>query len=837
MIKRFIIWIALGLLLSLGLAYPTPATDSVQRAKTAYDAGQYGTAIESLEFVLKQPQNPLEQAQTYGWLSLAQQKLGQWEQAQVSLDKSFALIESLAQTDAVRQVQGQIYNAQGQLNLLTGHPETALDAWQKAEQLYQGTGDRIGVLGSQINQTKALQVLGLYRRAENLLKKIEQDLQEQSDTKLKTYGLQSIGEIRRLSGDLVQSQEILQQALTLVQSPLLESQLRLSLGNTELARGRQAIETKEAQTHFRAALAEYRKVVAIAPTSLTKVQGLLNQLNLFLKTEQFSEAKALISPIQESLQQIPPSRAAIYAHVNFASSLILLKSPIAPQILATAIGQAQALQDRRAESYALGTLGKFYEQQREMEKARQTTQEALLIAQSIDAPEIAYQWQWQLGRILPQPDEAILAYTQAFNTLNVLRSDLVALNPEIQFSFREQVEPVYRELVDRLLQDREPSQENLRQARQVIEALQVAELDNFFRDACTQVKPSSIETIDPHAAIVYPIILENRLEIILQLPNSEQLYHTVQQGVTVAQLDTLVQQLRSLLNRRSSSPEQIKQTSGALYNWIIQPFEPELKQNRPITTLVFILEGSLRNLPMAVLHDGEKYLIEHYAIAVTPSLQLLAPKPLKKESLMALVAGAVDAPSFEQEGLGTLDNVASELSGIEREVQQTQPLENQNFLQENIQQQINRIPFNIVHLATHGKFSSNPEETYLLDWNKRIGVKDLDVLLRSQTREQPIELLILSACETATGDKRAALGLAGVAIRAGARSTLATLWQINDASTAQFMLEFYQQLQNPNITKAEALRNVQLSFLGQSAETDYNRPYHWAAFILVGNWL
>lgn len=836
MIKRFILWLSVGLLLSLGFINPSKATDSIEIARNAYEAGQYQTAIQALELVLERSQNPLQQAQTYGWLSLTQQKLGLWDKAQISLDSSVSLLNSLAQTTSVKQVKGQISNAQGQLNLLTGHPEMALGAWHEAEQLYQKSGDRIGVLGSQINQTKALQVLGLYRRAENLLAEIEQNIQKQSDIPLKIYGLQSIGEIRRYSGDLDQSQEILQQALNLVQSPILESQIRLSLGNTERALGQRARDTKEAQTHFRAALAEYQKVVVIAPTSLIKVQGLLNQLSLLLKNEQFNEAQALIKPIQESLQQIPPSRSSIYAQVNFALSLMQLKSPITAQILTTALKQAQSLQDKTAESYALGTLGKLYEQQQALEQAKPITQEALFIAQSINAPEIAYQWQWQLGRILGNsPDEAISYYTQAFNTLNQLRSDLVALNPEIQFSFREQVEPVYRELVDLLLQ--EPSQNHLHQARQVIEALQIAELDNFFRDACTPIKPSSIETIDPHAAIIYPIILKNRLEIILKLPNSEELYHATLDNVTATNVDTSVRQLRTLLNRRSTSLEQIKQASGKLYNWIIQPFEKVLEQNQQITTLVFVLDGSLRNLPMSVLYDGQKYLIERYAIAVTPSLQLLEPKPLKKESLIALIAGTEDAPSFKKEGLGTLDNVSSELSGIEQEVPRTQPLENQNFLQENIKQQINRVPFNIVHLATHGKFSSNPEDTYLLDWNKRIKVKDLDTLLRSQNQDQPIELLILSACETATGDERAALGLAGIAIRAGARSTLATLWQINDASTAQFMMEFYRQLQNPNLTKAQALRNVQLSFLQKSTETDYNRPYHWAAFILVGNWL
>ena len=253
---------------------------------------------------------------------------------------------------------------------------------------------------------------------------------------------------------------------------------------------------------------------------------------------------------------------------------------------------------------------------------------------------------------------------------------------------------------------------------------------------------------------------------------------------------------------------------------------------------MFVLDGSLRNVPMAALHDGQRYLVERYAVALTPGLQLLDPKPLLREPLTALIAGATDAPSFQLEGLGPLDNVRIELLGIEQEVS-SQKLENQEFKQDQLQNQINSAFFNVVHMATHGKFSSNLEQTFILDWDKRIEVKDLDSLLRLRNRGdvKPIELLILSACETAAGDKRAALGLAGVAIRAGARSTLASLWQIDDASTAQFMIQFYQQLNNLQIAKAEALRQVQLAFLTEYPSTDYNRPYHWASFTLVGNWL
>ena len=92
----------------------------------------------------------------------------------------------------------------------------------------------------------------------------------------------------------------------------------------------------------------------------------------------------------------------------------------------------------------------------------------------------------------------------------------------------------------------------------------------------------------------------------------------------------------------------------------------------------------------------------------------------------------------------------------------------------------------------------------------------------------------MSACQTAAGDTQAALGLAGVAVRSGARSTVATLWSIQDNSTAELMTQFYRVLKNSEISKAEALRQAQLSLL---RDPKYQHPFYWSAFVLVGNWL
>jgi CHAT domain-containing protein len=139
-------------------------------------------------------------------------------------------------------------------------------------------------------------------------------------------------------------------------------------------------------------------------------------------------------------------------------------------------------------------------------------------------------------------------------------------------------------------------------------------------------------------------------------------------------------------------------------------------------------------------------------------------------------------------------------------------------------------------LATHGQFSSDASETFVLAWDKPINLNELSELLRSREQLNPaaIELLVLSACQTATGDQRAALGLAGVAVRAGARSTLASLWNLNDESAALLTSLFYQELVKGTLNKAEALRQAQLALL---RDRDYRHPVHWAPYVLVGNWL
>jgi CHAT domain-containing protein len=277
-----------------------------------------------------------------------------------------------------------------------------------------------------------------------------------------------------------------------------------------------------------------------------------------------------------------------------------------------------------------------------------------------------------------------------------------------------------------------------------------------------------------------------------------------------------------------------------VYQWLIQPAEQDIAASEA-KTLVFVLDGPLLNLPMAVLHDGKQFLVEKYAIALTPGLQLLDPKPLVRGKLTALKAGLTEARQLKTSSstapleFSALPFVGKELEQIQMEVP-GELLLNQEFTSAAIQNEIDSVPFPVVHLATHGQFSSSADDTFILTWDDRLNVNQLNNLLRSreESGRGAIELLVLSACQTAAGDERAALGLAGVAVKAGARSTLATLWFVSDAATAQLMTRFYRELADTTITKAEALRRAQVALLQSN---QYQHPIYWAPYVLVGNWL
>ncbi len=824
----------------LQLAQTDRTPNLVEQGKAFYDAGQYIEAIRVLQQALEtstQADNRLPQAMIWSNLSLNHQQLGQWDEATQSIAKALDLLKfkGKSSTDAA-QVMAQILDIQGRLQFSLSKPEAALKTWEQSAAIYTQLKDSTGVVRARINQSKALQALGLYRRALAVLSQVQDTLQAQPDSITKVAGLRSLGEVLQATGDLEQSHLALQQSLALAQRLKIPSEVShtfLSLGNTA-----------RTQEQLQDALAYYQKATDAAPSEVYRVRSQLHQLSLLAQLKKPSEAQALLPQIQTQIAQLPLSRTQVNARIYLAQSLLKLSSSsvdfaTAKSSLETAVQDARRLDDQRSQVYALGTLGELYEKSQQASQSQNLTQQALLLAQPLNAPDLIYRFQWQSGRLYEQQGNvkaAIVAYGEAVTALQSIQRDLTAINKDLQFSFRDSVEPVYRDYVELLLQPdgtQPPSQRNLKMARETIDALQVAEISNFLRVSCLDTAQVLIDEVtdkdDPNAAIVYPILLPDRVALILKRPQQPNLLYF---STNVAQdtVEATLENLRKALSQSNS--QEVLAPAQATYNWLIRPIESVLDRGT-IKTLVFVLDGSLRNIPMAALHDGRQYLIEKpYSTALTPGLRLLQPQPLQQRELKALVAGLSESPLPE---FSPLPFVGTELKQIESQLSSIE-LINQAFTPEALQAKIDSHALPIVHLATHGQFSSKPEQTFILTWSRRLTVNQLGSLLETSDRRKstPIELLVLSACETITSDRRAALGLAGVAVKAGARSTLATLWQINDESTAVFMETFYRELIQKGVSKAEALNKAQRHLL-QTA--NFQHPYYWASYVLLGNWL
>ncbi len=839
--------LALLTVLLLTIARPVWSQPSAHvLGQQAYDRGQLAAAVTHWQTAMREFESVGDvrsQSLTAGHLALAYQDLGEWATAATWLEQAQQLAN--AQDDAF--VMAQLLMVQGTQAWYQGQGTEALARWQQAEQQYQSLGDDTGLLQSQINQVQALQLLGKHQQAFQQLQQLLESLQALPANSLKVMGLHTLGTTLHGIGEWEQAAETLAQGLALakqLQLPL-ASKLHLSLGNVLRAQGKLA----EARV-------QYQQSSELTIDRSLWLTAQLNQLKVLIDQEQVADAIAILPNIQNQLSRLPPSREQVYAQVNLGNSLIRLAqmANVPPgtldrraiaETLATAVNQARSLDDPKAEAYALGELGHLYEISQQWSAALELTQTAAQLAQALQAREIAMPWQWQAGRILKQLGEtegAIAAYAEAVDSLKALRQDLVALSPDVQFSFREQVEPVYRQFTQLLLTDvdRLPEarrQAQLLQARQLIEDLQLATLDNFFRQACIAGSPRRIDQIDRAAAVIYPILLdqasgEQRLEVIVSVAETgtetgELLHYRrrIAPGESQQLWETLQARLTLLYD-----VDEILPAAQTLYEWLVAPAEPLLARHH-IQTLVFVPDRFLRNVPMAVLYDGQQFLMEKYTLALAPGLQLLPSaqaEPLDITNRPQILASGL---SEQRDGFIALPNVKKELAQLEQ-LAPTETFLNQAFVTANLQAQLEENAFPIIHLATHGQFSSNLDDTFLLTWDQRLSIQDLEILLARQDYRQPIELLILSACQTARGDNRAALGLAGIAVRAGARSIVSTLWSVADDSTARLVTEFYQNL-TQQTTKAEALRQAQLSLL---QSTDYHHPYFWAPFVLVGNW-
>ncbi|MBP0016637.1 MAG: CHAT domain-containing protein [Cyanobacteria bacterium SBLK] len=366
---------------------------------------------------------------------------------------------------------------------------------------------------------------------------------------------------------------------------------------------------------------------------------------------------------------------------------------------------------------------------------------------------------------------------------------------------------------------------------------------------------------------------DTRLELVLVTAETKT---PIRRAPANADYETVTQAARrfrrSLKDENTVGHRQYLQPSQQFYQWLIAPLDADL-QAEEIENLVFILDERLRSLPLAVLsalHSGRDpdnpnsgaFAIEKYSVGLMPSVSLTDTRYRDLRALPVLAMGASEFPHWN-----SLPAVPIEIDAIDKIWISTMGgkiLEEKDFTLANIETQRNEEPYGLVHMATHGIFNSeNPRDSFIALSEGELTFSDFQNL---KLNAPPIELLVLSACQTSLGNGSAELGIAGYAHRLGVKSVLGSVWEVNDLATLGLMTQFYHALSREKTIKAEALRQAQLamsrgqvyiengrlygiglentelengiSLSPEFAEIEYlnlSHPHYWAGFTIVGN--
>jgi CHAT domain-containing protein/Tfp pilus assembly protein PilF len=731
--------------------------------------------------------------------------------------------------------------AQGLKAFQQGDFEQAVLSFGEAARLYESEGQLSRQSDTLIRLSQAYQSIGQYTDA---LKNLEAALAlaEKSGNRTQiAFALGTIGDVYIATGPEETALKYLNEGLRIakeVNNQELSAIILNNLGNLLTA-----------QKKYSEAVAAYTESASLAKSHnnlLLVTRALINAATASIQNKQYKEAKALLDRALVDIRTLEASHDKAYGLINISLAYDDLRSKLpdskdsllllAHEIFSEAGTLADAMKDRRTSSYAWGFLGKLYEDERRYQEALQLTRRATFAAQQINAPESLYRWEWQTGRLLKKIgtiDDAIGAYRRAVRTLQSIRPELSASYGTGQTSFREAMGPVYFELVDLLLQRasslQDPNQVGpyLIEAREAIELFKAAELRDYFRDDCVDTALSKITQLDvlaKSAVVIYPILLPDRTELLVSLPTG------LKRVLVPVGAETLTQEVRQLRRRlEKRTTREYLPHAQKLYDWLIRPLETDLA-SFPIDTLVFVPDGALRTIPMAALHDGKQFLVAKYAIGITPSLNLTDPRPIKRDDMKVLAVGVTEAV----QGFPPLPNVSAELQALHT-LLKSETLVDKEFLAANLEQKLKDEQFTIVHVASHGEFGNEVDKTFLLTFDDKLSLDRLNQMVGVfRFRDDPLELLTLSACDTAAGDDRAALGLAGMAIKAGARSALATLWNINDEASVDLVVDFYRELKDPSVSRAVALKRAQIKMLENPR---YEHPGFWSPFLLINNWL
>ncbi len=690
--------------------------------------------------------------------------------------------------------------------------------------------------------SSAYQAIGHYRQAMLLLKKAVDMTRKSDDTQQLAATLAELGQGYLLANQLPEAEKLLKEAIRLARDQedmSLTASILNYMGNLYVLR-------KE----YSEALKAYKEGLDISEKTdddLLAARIAANAARVSLLMKDRPNALLFLDSARNGHTSLPDSHDKAYGLISVGRMYRTMSMLFADQegysrrsaltSLKEALDTATRIKDHLSSSYASGYLGEVYEDSRRYDDALSMTRQAIFEAQFAGAPESLYLWHWQNGRLMKaggKISEAVLAYRKAVLTLQSIRYEF-SCDSRIynQLTYKDSIEPVYLGFIDLLLRQTDSLQDPNRaetfilEAIQNIELLRTDELQDYFQNTCVAARKAKVDRpdlISPHRAIIYFVPLQDRLEVLLGLPTGLKKF-TVQ-----LDRDTLTKEIREFrrnLEKRTSREYLVH--AQRLYEWLIRPFEADLSSAK-VDTLVFVPEGPLRTIPLSALHDGNDFLVTRYAATSTPALTLVDFQPPRRDKTEVLLTGL----SESVQGYQALTYVPFELNTVQRSYG-GRVLLNKDFTIPLMRKEIEKLPYSIIHIASHGEFSEDALKTYVLTWDEKLNMDQLENIVGiTRFRRNPVELLTLSACQSAGTNDRAALGLAGLSVKAGAKSALATLWYINDQASSNLVVEFYRHLSGKSLSKTKALQRAQMMLL---KDERYRHPCYWAPFLLVGSWL
>jgi len=497
----------------------------------------------------------------------------------------------------------------------------------------------------------------------------------------------------------------------------------------------------------------------------------------------------------------------------------------------------QNINDNRLASTLYYQMGSLYESTNQLNDAITLLQKSLFYAQHKKDPNALYQIFWQMGRVYRKTgkiQKAIKFYKKAIEKLAPIRQQIYQSDLTKKNVFNQKIKPVYLELseiyFDLAASEKEETQKYqklIKESWLTMDDVKSAELENIFDDPCVAYHNENNLNLDSKlgaAAVIYFIPFSEQPGLIIRLPDG---FKHLRVDIKTDVFNEKIYRLRKEIPNWGIFEED----AAELYELIISPIYNELKKQK-IETLVVASDGAMRLLPFSIFFSpDEKFLIEEFEIVTIPALHLTRLGETNRESPNGLFCGITKAHKIGKLKFDALPRISKELDTITKIVP-GDIFKDEEFTESNLKSKISEKNYSIVHLATHGEFGSIPEKTFLLTHKGPLTMNSLEKLIK-QTRSKDIDFLALSACQTAIGDERAAFGLAGGAVKAGARCAIATLWSVDDYSSQKIISEFYRNVYQKKYSKAKAMQQAQLTLI---EKVQFWHPALWSAFLVIGNW-